>query len=151
MRMGPYIRVGKDGARESELDIRELPKPIKWPGYTPWFPLPLCSHHQSSPTSQTFGLVPPSSVPFTMFSKVIFASIVIGALSVSALTVPVARSPAPEPERESPRSAPTASCHELTFISFNSLVTIGQARSEADHEQPNADRYATSYQFCSSS
>ena len=89
----PYLIIGG----EPEIDVRGLPKPIKWSRQSPWFPRPLCSHHQFSPTSQTSGLVPLLSLTFTMFSKAIFTSIAIGALSVSAL---VARSPGPEPERE---------------------------------------------------
>jgi len=54
-----------------------------------------------------------------MFSKVIFASIAIGALSVNAFATPVARSPGPEPQRESPQSFSTTPYHDLTFVSFD--------------------------------
>ena len=49
-----------------------------------------------------------------MFPKAVLTTLFIGALSVNALTVPVARSPAPEPECEFPRSFSTTSYHDLT-------------------------------------
>jgi len=44
-----------------------------------------------------------TTLPIIMFSKIVLTSLVIGALSVNALVGPVARSPASEPECESPR------------------------------------------------
>ena len=60
-----------------------------------------------------------------MFPKAAFTFLAIGALSVNALTIPVARSPAPEPEREFPRSFLITSYHDLTLPSFNSPRTRG--------------------------
>ena len=59
-----------------------------------------------------------SSRHSTMFPKVAFAFLVIGVLSVGALTIPVARSPAPEPECESPWSFSITSYHDLTLLSL---------------------------------
>jgi len=42
-----------------------------------------------------------------MFLKTALTFLVVGVLSVNALTVPVARSPAPEPERELPDRSPS--------------------------------------------
>ena len=53
-----------------------------------------------------------------MFIKAALAFLAIGALSANALTVPVARSPAPEPDCESPRSFSITSYHDLTLDPF---------------------------------
>ena len=55
-----------------------------------------------------------------MFFKTALTFLAVGALSVNALTAPVARSPAPEPECEFPRSFSIISCHDLTLVPFNS-------------------------------
>ena len=53
-----------------------------------------------------------------MFSKLTLISLVVGALSVNALVVPVARSPSPEPQGESPLSSSTIFYRGLIFPSF---------------------------------
>ena len=66
-----------------------------------------------------------------MFLKTALTFLAVGALSANALTVLVARSPAPEPECEFPRSV-SITYQDLTFVSFNSPRTRGldaQARS----------------------
>jgi len=50
-----------------------------------------------------------------MFSKLTLISLVVGALSVNALVVPVARSPSPEPQGESPLSSSTIFYRGLIF------------------------------------
>ena len=54
------------------------------------------------------------------------SSLIIGAISVNALAIPVARSPAPELEREPPRLFSTVSYHDLTSVLFNSFATMEQ-------------------------
>ena len=49
-----------------------------------------------------------------MFLKAALAFLAIGAFSVNALTAPVARSPAPEPGCELPKSFPITSYYDLT-------------------------------------
>ena len=85
-------------------------KSIKGWRCTPWFPQPLCSSPQfSSPTSQLQAwcrchLFFLTTLHIIMFIRTVLTFLAVGALSVNALTTPVARSPAPEPECEFPRS-----------------------------------------------
>ena len=60
-----------------------------------------------------------------MFLKAALTFLAIGALSVNALSIPVARSPAPEPDCEFPRSFSITSYHDLTLVSFSSPRTRG--------------------------
>ena len=95
------------------------------------FPQPLCSSPNSSPTTQTPGLVPLlSTLHITMFLKTALTFLAVGALSVSALTFPVARSPVPGPgECEFPQLFSTiTSYHDLTLVSFDRQ---GQIRSRS--------------------
>jgi len=116
--------------RWSEFDIHGLPKSIKGSGCTPRFPQPL-----AAPTS---SLLPPklqawchyypffiTTRPIIMFSKVTLVFIAIGALSVNALVVPVARSPVPESECESPRSFSTIPYRDLTFVGLEKVFARG--------------------------
>jgi len=61
-----------------------------------------------------------------MFPRAALTFLVVGALSVNALTGPVARSPAPGPGREFPRSFSTVSYHDLTLVP--STVHVREAR-----------------------
>jgi len=69
-----------------------------------------------------------------MFSKIVLTSLIIGVISVNALTIPVARSPAPELECESPLLFSTVPYHDLTSVSFNSFVAMEQG----PHTPPRA-------------
>ena len=109
---------------------------IKESRCSPWFPQPLCSSSRFfSPTPQTSGLVPLSSVAphdtphIIMFPKAALTFLVVGVLSVNALTT---RSPTPDPESEFSRSFSITSYHDLILVSSNSPSARGldaQARS----------------------
>ena len=70
-------------------------------------------------------IFPPTTVHIVMFLSTALTFLAVGALSANALTVPVARSPAPEPECEFPRSSSITSYHDLTFVSFSRPSTRG--------------------------
>ena len=91
------------------LDIDGLPEIYKMVEVYHPDRLSRCAAHPSS------SLLPPkpqawsrchlfflTTLPITMFFKVVFISFVVGAHSVNALTTPVARSLATEPECEFP-------------------------------------------------
>jgi len=81
-----------------------------------------------------------------MFPKAILIFLAIGALSVNALTTPVARSPAPELERELLRSSSTVSHYDLT-----SPVLEARQDPRKDIFEPRVKKTATIYETLSGS
>jgi len=75
-----------------------------------------------------------------MLFKTVLTSLLIGAISVNALSGPIARSPVPEQECESPRLFSTISYHGLTFIPINSPTTRGPPDRDLERESERKDK-----------